>query len=84
MVYPGEAGVPEVSLRLEVFYEALQDQRALQLLEKFMPRKRILKMLDKLVPEGKMSMKDYLRGEANVLKLRQKINALLEKYAAAQ
>ena len=84
VVYPGKAGIPEVSLRLEVFYEALQDQRALQLLESFMPRRRILKMLDKLVPEGKMSMKDYPRGEENVLKLRQKINALLEKYAAAQ
>jgi hypothetical protein len=84
VVYPGKAGIPEVSLRLEVFYEALQDQRALQLLESFMPRRRILKMLDKLVPEGKMSMKDYPRGEENVLKLRQKINALLEKYAVAQ
>ena len=56
----------------------------MQLLENFMPRRRILKMLDKLVPEGKVSMKDYPRGEENVLKLRQKINAVLEKYAAAQ
>ena len=81
VVYPGKDGVPEVSLRLEVFYEALQDQRALQLLEKFIPRKRIVKMLDGFVPEGKMSIGNYPRGEENVLKLRKKINSLLKKYA---
>ena len=42
---------------LSVFYEALQDQRALQLLEKFMPRRKILAMLNKTVDCGKMDNK---------------------------
>jgi len=33
VVYPGENGVPLDSLRLHVFYDALQDMQALQLLE---------------------------------------------------
>ena len=81
-VYPGEDGEPEDSLRLEVFHEALQDQRALQLLEKFIPRRRIIKLLDRLSPGGQMSMANYPRGEKNILALRQKINALLKKHTA--
>ena len=81
IVYPGPGGVPEDSLRHEVFFEALQDQRALQLLEKFMPRKKILALLDKSVDSGRMNMADYPRGEPAVLALRKKINTLLKKYA---
>ena len=81
VVYPGPGGVPEDSLRHEVFFEALQDQRALQLLEKFMPRKKILALLNKSVSDGKMSMANYPRGEQAVLGLRKKINTLLKKYA---
>jgi hypothetical protein len=38
VVYPGENGTPLLSLRLKVFYEALQDMRALQLLEQHIGR----------------------------------------------
>ena len=80
MVYPGKDGIPENSLRHEVFFEALQDQRALQLLERFMSRKQIMKMLDKFAPDGKMSMSSYPKGEKNMLAIRKKINAMLKKY----
>lgn len=84
VVYPGKNGVPEDSLRHEVFREALQDQRALQLLEHFMPRERITAMLDRATPGGRMNMSRYPRGEAAVLALRRKIDRLLKKFAAEQ
>ena len=80
VVYPGKGGMPENSLRHEVFFEALQDQRALQLLEKFMSRKQICKMLDKFAPDGKMSVSSYPKGEKNVLAMRKKINTLLKQF----
>lgn len=81
IVYPGKGGIPEDSLRHEVFFEALQDQRALQLLEKFVSRKKIMKLLDSFAPGGKMSMTDYPKGEEAILALRKKVNAMLKKYA---
>ncbi len=78
LVYPGKDGVPEDSIRYEVFYEALQDQRALQLLETKLGRARIQKELDKLSPEGKMTISKYPKGEKNVLAVREKINRLIK------
>ena len=45
-VYPGEDG-PIVSLRLQVFYEALQDLRALKLLESHIGREKVIELLRK-------------------------------------
>lgn len=45
MVYPGEEG-PLESIRLEVFYEALQDMRALELLERKIGWAAVLEMLE--------------------------------------
>jgi hypothetical protein len=45
VVYPGDDG-PLESLRLEVFYEALQDQRALNLLEELIGRDKVLSILE--------------------------------------
>ena len=74
--------MPEDSIRHEVFTEGLQDQRALQLLETKMPREKIMKELDKLSPDSKMSMVNYPRGEKNVLAVRKKINQLIKKHFA--
>ena len=82
IVYPGKNGMPEDSIRHEVFTEGLQDQRALQLLETKMPREKIMKELDKLSPDSKMSMANYPRGEKNVLAVRKKINQLIKKHFA--
>ena len=81
IVYPGKDGIPEDSLRHEVFFEALQDQRALQLLEKFVPRPKIMKMLDKFAEGGKMRMDKYPRGEEKILSMRKKINEMLKRIA---
>ena len=79
MVYPGKDGVPEDSIRYEVFFEALQDQRVLQKLESLVGRDAVLKELDKLAPGGKMKIDNYPKGEKAVLALRNKINSMLRK-----
>lgn len=82
MVYPGVDGQPVDSIHYETFTEGLQDLRALRLLEGKVPREKLCAMLDKLSPGGRMSMKEYPRGEAAVLALRKKINSLIKKHFA--
>lgn len=45
LVYPGKEG-PISSIRFEVFYEALQDLRALKLLESLVGREEVIKLLE--------------------------------------
>ena len=79
MVYPGKDGVPDDSIRYEVFFEALQDQRVLQKLESLVGRDAVLRELDKLAPGRKMKIDNYPKGEKAVLALRNKINSMLRK-----
>ena len=79
MVYPGKDAEPEDSIRYEVFYEALQDQRVLQKLESLVGREAVLKELHKLAPGRKMKIDNYPKGEKAVLALRNKINSMLRK-----
>lgn len=78
VVYPGENSVPEVSLRLEVFNEGLQDMRALQLLESLQGREKTLALLDAANGDAPMKMASYPKGEAAVLSLREAINAAIK------
>lgn len=73
VVYPGTDGNPVDSIRHEVFYEALQDFRALELLEKLYTGKKVRSMLKQWC--GTLTMLDYPRGSKAVLALREKINA---------
>ena len=77
LVYPGKNGIPEDSIRHEVFYEGLQDQRVLEKLESLIGREKIQKELDRCSPGGKMKMDQYPKGEEAVLALRARINHLL-------
>ena len=79
MVYPGKDGVPEDSIRYEVFYEALQDQRVLEKLGSLIGRAAVLKELHKLAPGRKMKIDNYPKGEKAVLALRTRINTLIRK-----
>jgi hypothetical protein len=56
MVYPGEDG-PIESLRLIVFNEALQDIRAMQLLEAFIGKEEVLKIIEDSI--DKITFSDY-------------------------
>ena len=79
VVYPGKNGIPEDSIRHEVFYEGLQDQRVLMKLESLIGREKIQKKLDRLSPAGKMKMDQYPKGEKAVMALRAAINDMLRK-----
>ncbi|MGY8824116.1 MAG: DUF4091 domain-containing protein [Candidatus Latescibacterota bacterium] len=72
LVYPGVEG-PIDSLRSEVFREALQDQRALQLLEKLQGRAKTLKLLEQGADEA-ITMKCYPRDMDWLLKMRERCN----------
>lgn len=81
LVYPGTDGVPEDSIRHEVFYEALQDLRALKLLEQLTGRKAVEEFLDSCTGNGTLKMNNYPKGEARILDIRQKINSRIKNFS---
>lgn len=75
LVYPGPEG-PLPSIRLKVLAMALQDLRALQMLENKIGREEVLKLIDKNT--DKLTFEDYPR-EANwQIRKREEINSLLK------
>lgn len=78
VVYPGDDGAPLNSLRLKVFYDALQDMRALQLLESFVGKEKTLALLEEGLSEP-ITFSSYPRSEDWHLAKREQINAAIEK-----
>lgn len=76
-VYPGENG-PLSSLKFEVFYEALQDLRALRLLEKSMGRAKVIQLLEEGL-DNPITFSDYPTDTEWLLKKREKINKMILK-----
>lgn len=76
VVYPGEKG-PIESLRLEVFYEALQDLRALQLLESYIGKEAVISLIEDGLAEP-LSFTKYPRDNEWILNKRNQINRLIE------
>jgi len=74
VVYPGSDGAWS-SIRLEVFHEALQDQRALQLAESLVGREKVLKVLEEGIEP--ITFKNYPHGDEWLLSVRERINALI-------
>lgn len=74
-VYPGENG-PLDSLRGVIFYDALQDIRACELLESYIGRDEVVKMLEE---SGVLKFNEYPRKNDEVMAIREKINDSLEK-----
>ena len=79
LVYPGEQG-PVDSLRFEVFREALQDLRALRLLESRIGREETLALLEAGVDEP-ITFSRYPRDAEWLLAMRRRVN---ERIAAAR
>lgn len=75
VVYPGEAG-PLVSLRLKVFYETLQDMRALQLLEIKIGREEVIQLLDDGL-ETPITFDDYPTDARWIINKREQINRMI-------
>ena len=74
-VYPGENGAIE-SVRSEVFYEALQDMRALTLLSEKIGKNKAIAAIE--AEFGKITFYDYPRGTENMLNLRKIVNNRLD------
>ena len=73
MVYPGENG-PVDSLRHEVFFEALQDLRALRLHEELAGRERTIELIHQGL-DYRLSMTHYPCSAAWLLDLRGRVNS---------
>ena len=69
-VYPGKQGAIE-SIRSEVFYQALQDLSAMQLLERLAGREAVLSVIER---SGKITFTEYPKDAAFLLETREKIN----------
>ena len=72
VVYPDVDGKPIVSLRFEVFREALQDMRALQALAKKIGKKEANKVIGK-----NLTFTNYSLDPNKLIKIREKINEML-------
>lgn len=77
-VYPGADG-PIPSIRLFVFFEALQDLRAMNLLESYIGRAAVVKLIDNAADTA-LDFTDYPAGPEFVLNLRKTINNEIKKY----
>ncbi len=76
IVYPGQDGTPNPTMRLPVFGDVFQDIRALQLCEKLCGREAVLEMIEEGCDEP-LTFSSYPRDAAYLLNLREKVNAAI-------
>ncbi len=76
-VYPGKDG-PQKSMRIVVFNEALQDLRALRLLESFIGREKTIEIVEKVT--GEITFENCARDASTILTLRNVILNELKKF----
>ena len=74
LVYPGADGRPVPSIRQLVFLEALQDLRALELLESMTTREEMVSWIDRVCGEP-LTFRRYPREADRLLDMREQINA---------
>lgn len=75
-VYPGDDKKPWSSIRLEVFWQAMCDLRALNLLESLTDRAFVMSLVE---AEGEVTFFDYPRNADYHLKLRERVNQEIAK-----
>jgi hypothetical protein len=78
VVYPGEDG-PVISLRLKVFFEALQDLRALNRLEQLIGRNKVIDIIDEGL-DIPLTFDQYPIKAEWLLNKRQQINEIIKFY----
>ena len=76
LVYPGEDGKPEESIRLMAMNEALQDYRALKLLEAKIGKTAVIELLEDGLSEP-ITFFEYPKSPEYLIMLRRKINSIL-------
>lgn len=72
LVYPGADG-PIESIRMEVLFEALQDLRALELLESLVGRDEVIRLIEELAGE-ELTFSSYPRNAEWLLAFREEVN----------
>ncbi len=77
VVYPGSDGHPVPSLRELVFYDGLQDMRALQLLESLTSREAVLQFIEDRCGGQPLTLRQYPREAAWLLSFREALNRKL-------
>lgn len=77
VVYPGEGGVPLVSLRYKVFYDAFQDMRAMQLLENLTSKQTVIAILEEGIKP--ITFAEYPHSDEWQLGVREKINMAIKE-----
>ncbi|OAS15618.1 DUF4091 domain-containing protein [Paenibacillus oryzisoli] len=82
LVYPGEEG-PVESIRMEVFYEGLQDLRALQLLESLVGREQVLTLIEEGLTEP-LSFSQFPSDAEWLLGLRERVNRAISGASASE
>lgn len=75
-VYPGEDGAPVCSLRLKVFYDAIQDFTALQTLERYSDRQSVKSLIERHM--GHVSFSEYSKNENDLFELMREVYSLIE------
>lgn len=78
VVYPGEDLKPLNSLRLNVFYDGLQDMRALQLLEEKIGKDAVVKLMENGTDEP-ITFSEYPHNVSWLLENREMINQEIKK-----
>lgn len=78
LVYPGEDGKPVESLRLMVLEEALNDCRALRMLEQIKGKAYVHQMVEEMAGM-KITFWDYPRNAQFLIRLRERVNREIEE-----
>ena len=78
LVYPGEGGVPEESIRLMMMSEAMNDLAAMKLLEELAGREAVLKCLNEEMV-GEITFSEYPSDVDYVLKVRECVNMKIKE-----
>ncbi|MBS4220429.1 DUF4091 domain-containing protein [Bacillus sp. FJAT-49711] len=76
LVYPGENGEAIPSIRSRVFYQALQDLRAFQWLERLKGKAFVLNIIEKSYT---ITFDDYPKEKEYIFQIREEINREIEK-----
>ena len=76
-VYPGADGKPLQSVRMKVFQHALQDMRALELLESLAGREEALRLIDS---DNTLTFRSYPHSAQALLDAREKVNMAVKGY----
>lgn len=76
LVYPDKSGAI-MSVRGETMFEAWQDMRALQLLEKLIGKDKVREEIEESF--GEIRFRSYPRGTQNMLSIREKVNTLIQQ-----